>query len=500
MKKIYFPIIIILLIGMFLRLAVLLMNNSLWQDEVPVASFLVNNDWSTLTQPILNGEIIAPLGFLYVVKLLGSFLGYNEYILRLYPFICGLLSLYLVYDIAKKLTTSSAAIWAILLFAISYYVVGYSAECKQYSSDIFSALLIFRYMLWLKAEKISISQLIVIIIIAAVSVWFSFTAVFLLFSLCFVYLIQAISQRNDRRIREMILIIISWVISLMVYFDTHLFQSLSRGGHVHLHNWWVGVGGFPRFVPFYIDSLIWPLNAVLNLFDKPIGLYPSCGFALFIIGVLLLYRKNRLNCFLLITPVIVAFMVGFFNIYPFMSRSVIYLLPLVLMVIGDGISETMAYIRKYSKVGMVLLVVLVMGKPVSLYMGTFIRHPDGSREAIEYLLDNIKPGETVMVGRYSKPHFNFYTKGKCLEYTVISMSHPILLPSDVLSGPKNEIGFKKYLTDLSELIKNKKRIWLFINDNTLKEKECIFSFLSDKGDMQLKYSNKYAYVFIYEPK
>jgi asparagine N-glycosylation enzyme membrane subunit Stt3 len=68
---------------------------------------IVNRGFADLFKP-LEYDQGAPIGFLLVEKIFNLFLGRNEYALRLFPLILGLLSLWLFYLLLKRFTRGRA--------------------------------------------------------------------------------------------------------------------------------------------------------------------------------------------------------------------------------------------------------------------------------------------------------------------------------------------------------------------------------------------------------
>ena len=150
---------LIIAFGIAMRLIQYLANRSLWADEAVLALNIVNRSYLELLQP-LDYDQGAPIGFLMVEKLAVQILGNNEYALRLFPFVCGIGSLFLFYELGKKLIPKSAVIISLALFASLQYLVYYSAELKQYSSDVAIALFLYLLLLPLLQQKLNQSQII----------------------------------------------------------------------------------------------------------------------------------------------------------------------------------------------------------------------------------------------------------------------------------------------------------------------------------------------------
>ena len=83
---------------------------------------------------------VAPTLFLWGQLTLVKLLGFNEYTLRLIPFLCGLGSLLLFRHVAGRLLQGVALVLAVGLFAVAYPMTRYAAEAKPYGCDLLLAL------------------------------------------------------------------------------------------------------------------------------------------------------------------------------------------------------------------------------------------------------------------------------------------------------------------------------------------------------------------------
>ena len=107
--------------GIILRLRQYFVNRSLWVDEAMLAFNIVNRTFGALTLP-LDFNQGAPIGFLFIEKFIILALGNQDYILRLFPIFSGVLSVYLIYRIAKECFGKSG-MFGVLLFSISASII-----------------------------------------------------------------------------------------------------------------------------------------------------------------------------------------------------------------------------------------------------------------------------------------------------------------------------------------------------------------------------------------
>ena len=74
--------------------------------------------------------------FCWSRRFFNSILGKNEFALRLFPLLIGILSLWLFYLLLKRITNGAGLFTALALFAFNPRLVYYSSEVKQYILDV----------------------------------------------------------------------------------------------------------------------------------------------------------------------------------------------------------------------------------------------------------------------------------------------------------------------------------------------------------------------------
>ncbi len=116
----------------FLVRAISLDLQSLWRDEVDVLRFA--------TQPLIellrNFTLAEHNGPLYYILMRGwlRLAGTSEFALRFIALICGVLSIALIWRVARPLIGQHAALLTTLLAAISPYLVWYAQDAKMYAA------------------------------------------------------------------------------------------------------------------------------------------------------------------------------------------------------------------------------------------------------------------------------------------------------------------------------------------------------------------------------
>ncbi len=111
----------------------------LWDDESFLCVNFIDRSYAELLRP-LDYHQVAPALFLWIERAAVQLLGYSEYSLRLFAFVCSIASVFLFRRVAERLLSGPALLFAVAIFAVSYPGIRYSAEAKPYGSDMFVSL------------------------------------------------------------------------------------------------------------------------------------------------------------------------------------------------------------------------------------------------------------------------------------------------------------------------------------------------------------------------
>ena len=82
--------------GVIVRIIQYSFNRSLWLDEAALASSIVTRSYGGLLGG-LDYNQIAPIGFLFAEKFFILLFGNNEFALRVFPLLCGVVSIFLFF-------------------------------------------------------------------------------------------------------------------------------------------------------------------------------------------------------------------------------------------------------------------------------------------------------------------------------------------------------------------------------------------------------------------
>jgi hypothetical protein len=141
-------------LGITLRLVAYLQNFPLWWDEAFLAVNLIRRGYLDLRTPLDYGQV-CPLFFLWVELFSVRLLGFNEWALRLFPWICSIGGLILFRVVAGRMLEGRAVLLAVGVFAVSFHPIRHGADVKPYATDLFVALILQAMALkwWERPEK-----------------------------------------------------------------------------------------------------------------------------------------------------------------------------------------------------------------------------------------------------------------------------------------------------------------------------------------------------------
>ena len=121
-------------------------------------------------------------------------LGFNEYTLRLMPFLCGVGSLLLFRHVAGRLLQGTALVLAVGLFAVASRIIVYAAEAKPYGCDLLVVLALLALTVeWLRRPD-QTRWLWYLAALAGPAVGYSFPTIFMAGGVSLVILCKIVQQ------------------------------------------------------------------------------------------------------------------------------------------------------------------------------------------------------------------------------------------------------------------------------------------------------------------
>lgn len=320
----------VVLLGITVRAVQFAWKTSLWHDEALVTLNVMHRSYGQLLRP-LDYEQAAPPAFLWAEKWMLTHFGFGEYQLRLVSLLCGAFSVPLFALLAWRLFPAPVALCAAALFAFCDKLIWHSAEVKQYGPDVFAAVVLMFLVIGWRRPVSFVGRTLLVCLVAAVLVWFSFPAVFVFGGASLVLLARLVRRGPPWSGAE----VASWVAGngLVLGSFCLLYLLTVRGHSDYLDNYWrehFADWHRPLFVP------VWILQEVYRLCDHP---YRSFGWLVLpaaVLGCVFLYRTRRANVLVAcMAPVALCLVAALAQKYPFTGeRITIFLAPALFILVG----------------------------------------------------------------------------------------------------------------------------------------------------------------------
>ena len=488
---------LIILFGIFVRVAQYLSNRALWGDEASLALNIVNRSYLELLQPLDRNQA-APPGFLWVEKALTQILGNNEYALRLFPLICGIVSLIAFYKLGKWAVSAIALPIALILFACLKYTLYYATEVKQYSSDVMISLLLCLLLIPLREQMLNIKRILLIGICGAVAIWFSHPVIFVLLGIESANLILTSAHQRKAILINRLPAYCIWLISFgFLYFLTiaRVMQNNS------LQNAWGDE--YPKTV----FDVIWLLDSFGRFFYRPLGfaaIFDGIAILAFVIGCVFFIKKKSSKFIILMSPVLATLAASYLHKYPFRGRLILFLAPFFILVIAQGIAVLLTNFNhskhhKYFAISGVILACLLI-VPSFVRAGSFVFYPETKHEirsVIEYIKAHQKLEDGIYIGDGGPADQFEYYAGK-YGYSQSDYARGYL--SDLLNAEKfSEEGWREFQRQSSQL-QNKQRVWFVFPGLNEKKEPLVKPHLDRIGQKVDYFSQPGAFTYLYRLK
>lgn len=445
--------------GAALRLVRYLADRSLWLDESLLTINLTTRSYADLVKT-LDYNQGAPVGFLWAERLMLDLFGDSELTLRFVPLVASLASLALFYALSRELLEPAAGLVAVVLFATMEPFVRYSAEVKQYGVDILvTVALLVLFVRIVEDGEPTLRRTVLLCLAGPFAVAFSHPSVFVLTGVAVAGLYLAFRRRDRRSLIHQGIGYGVWALSFLVVYlvavrDLRDLQQTVRG---------FGTSSGGRLKNLY------------TIFNEPGG-FPRTAVglaaALALVGTIYMWRR-RPGMVVLFTATAAALLAaGFFGAYPVGERFIVFLLPVVVLCLADGIARIAHHAPRLLAAGLLFGVTALILIPVVGGAAKRLVVPP-TREEIKPLLQQLatdwRSGDVLYLYPQSQYAFRYYSA--CEDCGRISDVINGLWPSRPSAGGQHQttaaivsespalVVGADYPTDLDRL-RGTRRVWL----------------------------------------
>jgi hypothetical protein len=456
----------VLLFGVALRLIQYLVNRSLWHDEAQLALGIIEKPFSAFFEPLGRVQL-APVGFLALEKTAVLALGGSEYVLRLFPLLFGLASLFIFLRLARTVLPLRGALLALVLFVAADRLIWYSSEVKQYSLDVFATIAALGTAIWYHSKPASLWRALGLGLLGAAAVWFSQPSAFVLAGAGISLAIGPFRRREWKNAVPLGLVAALWLASAA---GCVFVMRAQMRGQDSLYQYWRDY--FMPVPPRSLDDLHWFTRTFFGIFDNPVGI-PLTGIAalLAIIGAVSLFKRDAFSGWLLLLPVAATLFASALRMYPFGDRLLLFLVPIFLILIAAGGREIAA--RTYPSMPLLTWMLLAL---LLLFPATFAarylikqRPEEEIKTALEYMRQ--RRGETDVVYVYygAEPAFQYYAARYGFR------------EGDCVHGVMSRAKWSGYISDLKQ-VEGRERVWVLFSHAVVGgESEFILDHLDAAG-------------------
>ena len=428
--------------GLVLRLRQYAEHLSIGNDEAALGRNIVERSFSGLTRPLSFGQG-APLLFLFIQKGFVSVFGNQDLILEIFPLITGLVAIYFFYRIARR-HFGLAGVFAVFAFAISLWLLKYSANPKQYSSDVAVVLVLVDLADRCLDELARGRDFLMLTVAGAVGLWLAHPAVFVLPGIGLVILLAEL-YRKDREA-------LAWTLGMggawaAAFGLDYLISLRNLTTDAYLARYWLAT--FVPMPPWSNPG--WFVNAYRALLLPAASKLDASVMAswslLLGIGIVSLLVSRRSFGLIILLPFVLTLAASALHKYPIQDRLLLFLVPFVYLLTAEGLRRVYTWIARWNRVPAwavyaVLCVILLRPMAVNAKRNFFNPpRPWDMRPVVEYITAKWNEGDMVYVSGGGET-FQFYADsyGLVPARTRVDNAHRIARYSTYMGDMKTFAG------------------------------------------------------------
>ena len=405
LRSAFLPIVIVL-IGLFLRFRLFLLNDSLWLDEACLALNILSRSFQELTLPLDYGQA-TPILLLFLMKIATLSLGNSELALRAVPLLAGVITLIIFHYCAKEILGKAGSLVSVSLLALSPQLISRSTEVHQYSTDVLASVII-TYLGFRLIRAPSKSVLIFAIFIPTVLIWLSHPSVFVLFPVGCVALCNATLNKDRVQFLYLVVAVIFWLASFGIVY----LQSLEEIGDRQYF-----IDGWGRradaFMPWGWRTGSWLYSKITQLSALPLIAPAVIILPLTIAGFFLLFHRDWRQAVIVLGPILVTMIVSSAKLYPFADRLIIFLIPQIILLVATAIEGLTAV--KWRYIGSLLsslAVAVLLYQPVHWNLALIVFPENFGRENFRDVFKTVESSDKckdyVFIHEAAYYHYKYY--------------------------------------------------------------------------------------------
>jgi hypothetical protein len=442
-------------IGVCLRAIQYFASTSLWLDELALANALAPYTLADLVSRPLDFAQIAPIGYVWIEKLLLLVWGPSELALRLPSFVLGCAAIPLAWLLADRILPRAYAWTVSLSVALAPVLIWQSAQVKPYSGDVALSLL----MLWLalldferKASRPSPA----LVVAGLLAPWFSLPSLFVVAAISLAWIVRASGGHQRMDYARTALAICCWGATCVVTQAVVRRQVDAATWHF-MHGFWAN--GLPPPSSGIRSVALWLLDALTNMVRALTGDRGGRPLvALAFAGLWGISRSSPEKAVALGMPIVFALCAAALAQYPLTERASLWTAPILLVAsLSGAVFATRVFLGSHRTwaAGIVPCAVATAAAIATAHNFPVIQRRQDVKPVLRHIASNAQPGDALYVPFEAWQAATFYRS--MLENLSIAIVEGTCSSTDRLQ-PLAEI----------DRLRDRRRIWV------------LFSFLSPK--------------------
>jgi hypothetical protein len=445
--------------------------------------------------------------------------------LRLFPLICGILSIPAFVWLARRTLARAAAPLAILLFVVADGLVYYSSELKPYETDVAAALglVIAGLLVTEHAGRLTVTGAIALTLAGAALVAFSFPAVFIVAAVTAT--LTAWLALNGRRAFSVAaaLMVLSWILTSIGILS--FAAAKVRGVR---ESFAMGSGSFLG-IPGHSS----PLQAVnvmgTNIADaiglpqeRPFNHIEKLAVLCAIVGAVAGLQRKPVHFSMLVIPFPLLLAASALDVYPISQRTELFLIPAVLLLIAEGVYQFVRWAPARAQILVAVFLGAVIAAGPVLGAGKHLIQPrkhEEVRPVLEFVRDQWRAGDSLYVHYGAQYAFLYYDECKCLNLSLGNTRRSLwpvkpveegssqyspaavpLAPNVILGQHFREATPGLYIRDLKR-IEGRQRFWFLYSHLNFEEDQLVLKAMLRHLDSIAKRINEIdqpdAHAYLY---
>lgn len=325
---------IIITAGIALRLVAWFRGRDLMMDEINVVRNIYERSFTGLFLPLDYQQYAPPL-FLWALKLSTVLFGFGERAVRLFPILCSIASVWVLYKLLIKMECRRSVWYPVALFCFGYIYIMYGNDVKQYSSDVLVTLSLIMLTFYADfSEAKRMKSALWLGLSGAVAIWLSMPSVFILAGIGIALFLKLALEKKRNALLWLIVAGVLWLLSFILYYHFLLDGQI----------------GSKSLQDFHAPYVLLPENNLVNeqnrrllkdLLEQAVNSDTDLGFwgnlLLAVIGLVRLFRKNWPLALMIFLPIVFMMVAALLKEFTLIPRVSLFAMPLFLLLVGAGL-------------------------------------------------------------------------------------------------------------------------------------------------------------------